>query len=91
LEVIDLEELKTQLRSFILDNFLFGDSSRPFGDGDSLLGRGIIDSTGVLELINYLQDTFQIQVDDNELVPDNLDSIDNLALFLSRKFTVPQA
>jgi acyl carrier protein len=86
-----LDELKTQLRNFILENFLFGDKSRPISDQDSLLGKGIIDSTGVLELIHYLQDTFEIVVEDDELIPDYLDSIDNLAVFVTRKTTQVKA
>jgi acyl carrier protein len=54
-------------------------------DSGSLLELGIIDSTGVLELVGFLEEKFNIQVDDSDLVPENLDSIDNLIKFLDRK------
>lgn len=76
--------MKEQLRKFITDNFLFG---RPSGlsDDDSLQDAGIIDSTGVLELVTYMEETYGIQVLDSELLPENLDSINRLAGFLERK------
>jgi len=51
------------------------------------LDEGIIDSTGILELVNFLEEEFSISVDDEELVPENLDSIDNVASYLERKRT----
>jgi acyl carrier protein len=76
--------MKEQLRKFITDNFLFG---RPIelSDDDSLQDAGIIDSTGVLELVTHIEETYGIQVRDSELLPENLDSINRLAGFLSRK------
>ncbi len=72
------------LRQFITDNFLFGlDSS--FADDDSLLERGIVDSTGVLELITFIESTYGIPVADDELVPENLDSINGLTRFIAAK------
>ena len=72
------------LRDFIRENFLFG-AEEEFSDHDSLVERGIIDSTGVLELVMFLEDSFLISVDDEELVPDNLDSINRLVNFVERK------
>ena len=76
--------MKEQLRKFITDNFLFG---RPveLSDDDSLQDAGIIDSTGVLELVTHIEETYGIQVLDSELLPENLDSINRLAGFLHRK------
>jgi acyl carrier protein len=76
--------MKEQLRKFITDNFLFG---RPIelSDDDSLQDAGIIDSTGVLELVAFIEETYRIQVRDHELLPANLDSINRLAAFLRRK------
>lgn len=79
-----MNEFKSIIRSFIVDNFLFGESEN-LNDETSFLEEGIIDSTGVLELITYLEETFNIKVDDDELIPENLDSIDNVAAFLIRK------
>lgn len=74
-----------RLRGFVLDNFLFGDESR-LPDGDtSLLGNGVIDSTGVLELIEFLEEDFGISVDDSETVPENLDSFDGLVRYVGFK------
>ena len=73
-----------QIRSFIEETFLFGQSDH-LADSDSFLDRGIIDSTGILELIAFLQDTYGIRVEDEEAIPDNLDSIDRVAAYLARK------
>ena len=64
-----------QLREFILSSYLFGDSDRMPSDSDSLLQTGILDSTGVLELIEFLESEFAISVEDHETVPANLDSL----------------
>jgi acyl carrier protein len=71
------------LRRFIADTFFVDD----FADGDSFLKTGIVDSTGMMELILFLETEFDIRVEDRELVPDNLDSIDNLLRFIRRKTT----
>ena len=81
-----MNDLKQQLRAFITETFLFG-VDEPFADGDSLMDSGIVDSTGVLELIEFLEDRFGLQINDDELVPENLDSIDNLVAFIGRKQT----
>jgi acyl carrier protein len=80
-----MPEVQNELRQFVIDNFLFGDKSAALNDNDSLLERGIIDSTGVLELVHFLEDKYGIQVEDDELMPANLDSINNLAQFVARK------
>ena len=72
-----------QVRSFIEDNYLFGD--KQIGDTDSLLDHGIIDSTAILELVLFLEETYGITVEDSELTPDNLDSIVNVSNYLRRK------
>ncbi|MGA2362131.1 MAG: acyl carrier protein [Candidatus Aminicenantales bacterium] len=76
--------LEIEIRQFIADRFLFGDD-RQLGDEDSLLEAGIIDSTGILELINYLEEHYMIKVNDDELVPENLDTIANICAYLSKK------
>jgi len=75
---------ETEIRQFIADKFLFGDDHQPSSDA-SLLEAGIIDSTGVLELIAYMEKHFGIRVEDDELVPENLDTIANICSFLTRK------
>ncbi|MCR4303428.1 MAG: acyl carrier protein [Gallionella sp.] len=77
-------ETKEQVRAFITSNFYVADPA-VLEDGASLLDRGIIDSTGVLEVIFFIEDTFGIKVEDSEMLPDNLDSIDRIANFIARK------
>ena len=81
----DQMEAKPILREFVVDTFLFGDTDAKFTDDESLLDSGIVDSTGVLELVGFLEAEFEIDIKDDELVPQNLDSIDNLASFIERK------
>jgi acyl carrier protein len=68
----------------VQENFLFGDEST-FTDRDSFLELGIIDSTGVLELVEFVERTWSLVVEDDELVPENLDSIENLVHFIEHK------
>ncbi len=78
-------ETALKLREFIVETFLFGEGGDDLGDEDSLLERGIIDSTGVLEMTAYIDEAFGVKVGDEELVPDNFDSIQKLAAFVERK------
>ena len=78
--------MRNELRKFVTDNFLFGKDSFEFSDDDSFLEKGLIDSSGVLELVGFLEETYHIKVRDNELVPENLDSINKLLRYLDRKF-----
>jgi acyl carrier protein len=75
-----------KLRSFVIENFLFGEEGK-LRDDDSFLESGIIDSTGVLELVRFLEATFSIKVADEELIPDNLDSINKIVSFLQGKLS----
>ena len=79
-----MEETKIIIRDFIIENFLFG-SANGLNDDTSFLDDGIIDSTGVLELVTFIEENFKIRVEDEELIPENLDSIDNIAGYLERK------
>ncbi len=78
-------DVRAQLRDFIVDNFMMGQDGTTLTDAGSLLELGIIDSTGVLELVGFLEETFQITVEDDDLVPDNLDSVDNLVKYIQGK------
>jgi acyl carrier protein len=78
-------DIKIGLREFITDNFLPSSGQDSFEDSDSFMETGIIDSTGVLELLEYIEEAFSIQVEDEEVVPDNMDSLDKLAAFIGRK------
>jgi acyl carrier protein len=74
-----------QIRQFIVDNYVFDDRVRAFGDDDSFLDSGFIDSTGVLELVMFVEETFNVEVSDEDVVPENFDSVNNLVRYLSRK------
>lgn len=78
-------EIRGRLREFISNNFLIGKGSAPPKDGDSFLDTGLIDSTGVLELVGYVQDTWEFEVGDEDMLPENLDSIDNLTAYVKRR------
>jgi acyl carrier protein len=69
------------IREFISETFFVDD----FANDESFLQSGTIDSTGMLELISFVETNFEIEIDDTELVPENLDSVDNLVAFLARK------
>lgn len=73
------------LRHFILENYLFTDDQEALKNSDSFLDNGILDSMGILEVIHFLEEEFGIKVEDEEMVPDNLDSIDNLLTFIKSK------
>ena len=77
-------ELKRQVREFVTSNFYVADPTA-LEDRTSLLDQGIIDSTGVLEVIMYIESTFGVTVEDSEMLPENLDSIERIAAFVARK------
>lgn len=81
-----MQDPREKLRHFIRESFLFGGDDE-LRDADSFLDMGIVDSTGVLELVAFLESEWELTIDDSELVPENLDSIDNLVAFLERKRT----
>ena len=76
--------IKRKIREFIIENFLFG-TDESFKNETSFLEDGIIDSTGILELVAFLEEEFLISVDDEEMIPENLDSINNVTAYLQRK------
>jgi len=78
------DDLRTAVHEFIRKNFLF-DAGSPLTDDQSLLGSGVVDSTGILELITYLEETCHVKFADNELVADNFDTIDRIAAFVTQK------
>ncbi len=81
-----MQDSREKIRHFIRESFLFGGNDE-LGDGDSFLEMGIVDSTGVLELVAFLEAGWELKIDDSELIPENLDSVDNIARFLERKLT----
>ena len=79
------EQIRAELTGFIVTNYLFGDESRVPRDGDQLVEEGIIDSTGILELIEFLESNFGIEVAEAETLPQNLGSIASLTRFVVSK------
>ena len=78
-------DVQERVEQFILDNLLLGDDARMPSAADSLIGSGVIDSTGILELIEYLEQEFDVEVGDTETVPENLDGIERITAFVQRK------
>jgi len=76
-----------EIRQFIIDNFLMGQDSDGLKDDSSFLEEGVIDSTGVLELVGFLEENYEIKVEDEELIPENLDSIQNICTYLELKLS----
>ncbi|MFT3929914.1 MAG: acyl carrier protein [Spongiibacteraceae bacterium] len=77
--------IKQALRTFILENYLFTDDQSALADADSFLEKGVLDSTGIMEVVFFIEEQFGLKVEDEEMIPQNLDSIDNLVAFVERK------
>jgi acyl carrier protein len=77
--------LRAPIRAYVLDNFLFTDDQTALKDSASFLEEGIVDSTGVLELVMFVEQEFQISVDDEEIIPENFDSVLGLVRYLETK------
>jgi acyl carrier protein len=77
--------MEQTIREFLAANFFLGDNPSELSGSTSLIEAGVIDSTGVLELVGFLEEQFGIRIGDEELVPENLDSIDNIVRFVERK------
>ncbi len=77
--------IEKKIREFITSNFLFGDTSTVLSDQDSLLEKGIIDSTGVVHLVSFVEESFGITVNDEEIIPENFDTIRGLINFVQKK------
>ena len=82
--MLDKSELKNKIKSFVSDYFI-KDSGIEIAEETSFLDKGIIDSTGVMELVSFLEETFGITMDDEEIIPDNFDSIEKLVTFVENK------
>jgi acyl carrier protein len=80
-----MKDVKQQIRSYILDNFLMGGDRDGLKDGDSFLEQRILDSTGFIELVSYIEQQFGVKVEDEEIVPENFDSVNNIAAYLQNK------
>jgi acyl carrier protein len=76
---------EAKLRIFIMENYMFTEDQSALKNSDSFLDMGIIDSTGIMEVILFIEEEFDIEIDDEEMIPENLDSIDNIVAFLAKK------
>lgn len=79
-----MSDVKQEIRGFVVENFLFGEA-QDLQDDTSFLEQGFIDSTGVLELVAHLEQTYRIKISNTEIVPENLDSVEQIAAFVRRK------
>jgi acyl carrier protein len=77
--------IEDQIKTYIVDNFLFSDNGHELLDEASFLEEGIVDSTGVLELVMFVEEAFNVTVEDEEIVPENFDSVGQLAAYVRRK------
>lgn len=80
-----MKTISEEIHDFVVENYLFGMEDTPLSEDTSFLDTGIIDSTGVLELISFLERRFDIEVADEEIIPANLDSVGRLSSFVGRK------
>ena len=79
------DALRDRIRTFVLENYLFTNDTSAIGLDDSLLDRGIVDSTGMLEIIAFVEDDLGVRMEDDEMVPENLDSINRIAKFVESR------
>ncbi|MCU7809193.1 MAG: acyl carrier protein [Candidatus Thiodiazotropha sp. (ex Semelilucina semeliformis)] len=77
--------VEAKIRNYILENYLFSDDQALLNSKDSFLEKGILDSTGILEVIYFLEEDFKIKIDDEEMIPENLDSVNNIVNFIEHK------
>lgn len=80
-----MENIRNLIRSYIAENILFSGNGYPYADDTSFLEEGIVDSMGIMELVAFVEDEFNTKVEDEELVPDNFDSVSKLADYVRRK------
>ncbi len=78
---------EASIRNFIFENYMIGESEGDLDNNDSFLEKAVIDSTGVLELVMFIEETFDIEVEDDEVIPDNLDSVNKVCAYINEKAT----
>ena len=78
-------EIEAKIRDYIAQNLIFSDNGYQYPDDASFLEEGIVDSVGVLELVSFIEDNFKVKVSDQDIVPDNFDSVSKLAAYIRRK------
>ena len=78
-------EIEEKIRDYMAQNLIFSDNGYQYPDDASFLEEGIVDSVGVLELVSFIEDNFKVKVSDQDIVPDNFDSVSKLAAYIRRK------
>lgn len=76
---------EAEIRKYILENYLFTDDENALGNDESFLAKGIVDSTGMMELIQFIEDRYEIKVNDEEMIPENLDSVNRVVAYVRAK------
>lgn len=84
------DTIKNDVRAFIVENFLFGDASQAPADADSLIENDVVDSTGILELVAFIEERFSITMADADIVPANLDSLERITAYVKTSPTTVQ-
>ena len=84
-EIVTLEQISQSIRGFLFENYLFGYDENEFSNDTSFLNFGVLDSTGILELIVFIESEFNIEVSDAEILPENLDSVDCVSRLVYKK------
>lgn len=79
-----MQQIEQEVRQFVIENFVFGEDGSHFSNDDSFFEQGLIDSMGILTLVDFVKDKYCIPVDDEELIPDNWDSVCRIANFVRR-------
>lgn len=77
--------VEDKIRGYILENFLFTDDQSALSSTDSFLEKGLVDSTGILEIMTFIEDEYGFSVEDDEMIPENLDSVINIVKFIGKK------
>ena len=77
--------IEDKIRDYILENFLFTDDQSALSSTDSFLEKGLVDSTGILEIMTFIEDEYEFSVEDDEMIPENLDSVINIVKFIGKK------
>lgn len=85
------DDIENAIRGFIAENFLYRDDTQGLDPGQSLLSAGLVDSTGVLELVAFLEERFGLRIPDSDMLPENLDSITGLVAYVARRQAAAQA
>ncbi len=77
--------IEQTISNFVIENFIFEENPNQLDNNQSFLESGIIDSTGMLELVSFIEEKYDIKIEDEELIPDNLDSVNNVSQFINKK------